>query len=178
MGKNIIMITGGARSGKSRYAEERAAALGARPLYIATAEAKDEEMIRRIREHKLRRGSHWLTVEEPVELCSLLLAQRGRIDAALIDCVTLWLSNLMLREDENSVDQKVRDLLELLPRLDFHALFVTNEVGWGIVPDNPLARSFRDTTGSFNQRLAAVATEVVLMVTGFPMIVRKAAACS
>src|SRR5690242_21922354 len=106
MGKNIIMITGGARSGKSRYAEERAAALGARPLYIATAEAKDEEMIRRIREHKLRRGSHWLTVEEPVELCSLLLAQRGRIDAALIDCVTLWLSNLMLREDENSVDQK------------------------------------------------------------------------
>jgi adenosylcobinamide kinase/adenosylcobinamide-phosphate guanylyltransferase len=84
----------------------------------------------------------------------------------------------MLREDENSVDQKVRDLLELLPRLDFHALFVTNEVGWGIVPDNPLARSFRDTTGSFNQRLAAVATEVVLMVTGVPMIVKRAAACS
>ena len=177
MAKEIILITGGARSGKSRYAEERAVALGERRLYIATAEAKDEEMARRIHEHKFRRGSQWLTVEEPVELCSILLAQR-RIDVALVDCVTLWLSNLMLREDENFVDQKVCDLLELLPRLDFHALFVTNEVGWGIVPDNPLARRFRDITGSFNQRLAAVATEVVLMVTGFPVIVRKAAACS
>jgi adenosylcobinamide kinase / adenosylcobinamide-phosphate guanylyltransferase len=178
MAKEIVLITGGARSGKSRYAEARAAFFGARRLYIATAEAKDEEMARRIDEHKLRRRSQWLTVEEPVELSSVLLAQRGRIDAALVDCVTFWLSNLMLREDENSVEHRMRDLLELLPRLDFHALFVTNEVGWGIVPDNPLARGFRDLAGSVNQRLAAVATEVVLMVTGIPMIVKKRTPCS
>ncbi|HEX5605493.1 MAG TPA: bifunctional adenosylcobinamide kinase/adenosylcobinamide-phosphate guanylyltransferase [Candidatus Binatia bacterium] len=178
MAKEIILITGGARSGKSRYAEGRAAALGARRLYIATAEPKDEEMARRIDEHKLRRRSQWLTVEEPVELCSVLLAQCGRIDAALVDCVTLWLSNLILREDENLVEHRVRDLLEILPRLDFHALFVTNEVGSGIVPENALARGFRDLAGSVNQRLAAVAGEVVFMVTGIPLIVKKAASCS
>jgi len=178
MAKEIILITGGARSGKSRYAEERAVALGERRLYIATAEAKDEEMARRIYEHKFRRGSQWLTVEEPVELCSILLAQRDRIDVALVDCVTLWLSNLILHEDENSVEHRVCDLLEILPRLDFHALFVTNEVGSAIVPENALARRFRDLAGSVNQRLAAVASEVVLMVTGIPMIVKKATACS
>jgi adenosylcobinamide kinase/adenosylcobinamide-phosphate guanylyltransferase len=178
MAKEIILITGGARSGKSRYAEERAAAFGERRLYVATGEAKDEEMARRIKEHKLRRGSPWLTVEEPVELCSVLLAQRGRVDIALIDCMTLWLSNLMLREDENSIEHRLRNLLETLPRLDFHTLFVTNEVGSGIVPENPLARGFRDLAGSVNQRLAAVASEVVLMVTGMPMTLKKAAACS
>src|SRR5215471_15350362 len=132
MAKEFILITGGARSGKSKYAEQRAVALGLRRLYIATAEAKDDEMARRIKEHKLRRGSDWLTVEEPVELCSVLLAQRGRIDAALIDCITLWLSNLLLRENDVSTERRFHDLLETLPRLDFHVVLVTNEVGWGI----------------------------------------------
>jgi len=179
MAKEFILITGGARSGKSKYAEQRAVALGLRRLYIATAEAKDDEMARRIEEHKLRRGSDWLTVEEPVELCSVLLAQRGRIDAALIDCITLWLSNLLLRENDVSTERRVGDLLETLPRLDFHVIFVTNEVGSAIVPDNALARDFRDLAGSVNQRLAARANEVVLMVAGIPMLLKKdeATAC-
>ena len=179
MAKEIILITGGARSGKSRYAEERTLLFGSRRLYVATAEAKDEEMARRIKEHKLRRGSDWLTVEEPVELCSVLLAQRGRIDAALVDCLTLWLSNLLLRENDVSMERRVADLLETLPRLDFHVIFVTNEVGSAIVPDNALARDFRDLAGSVNQRLAARANEVVLMVAGIPMLLKKdeATAC-
>jgi adenosylcobinamide kinase/adenosylcobinamide-phosphate guanylyltransferase len=180
MAKKIILVTGGARSGKSRYAEERTLLFGARRLYVATAEAKDEEMARRIEEHKLRRGSAWLTVEEPVELCSVLLAHRSRIDAALIDCLTLWLSNLLLRENDVSMERRFHDLLETLPRLDFHVVLVTNEVGWGIVPDNALARGFRDLAGSVNQRLAARANEVVLMVAGIPMFLKKdeAPACS
>jgi adenosylcobinamide kinase/adenosylcobinamide-phosphate guanylyltransferase len=178
MAKEIILITGGARSGKSRYAEERTLLFGSRRLYVATAEAKDEEMARRIKEHKLRRGSDWLTVEEPVELCSVLLAQRGRIDAALVDCLTLWLSNLLLRENDVSMERRVADLLETLPRLDFHVVLVTNEVGWAIVPDNALARDFRDLAGSVNQRLAARANEVILMIAGIPMILKKDATCS
>lgn len=177
MAKQIILITGGARSGKSKYAEQRAGELGGRRLYIATAEAKDEEMAQRIAEHKKRRGNDWTTIEEPVELSSALLAQRGRTDCALVDCVTLWLSNLLLPRDTEFAEEKVEELLETLPRLDFHVVLVTNEVGWGIVPENAVARQFRDLTGSANQRIAAAANEVVLTVAGIPMFVKKAAPC-
>jgi adenosylcobinamide kinase/adenosylcobinamide-phosphate guanylyltransferase len=170
--KQIILVTGGARSGKSKYAEQRARELGPRRLYIATAEAKDEEMAQRIAEHKRRRGNDWATVEEPVELSSALLAQRGRTDCALVDCLTIWLSNLLLHRDGNFAEDRVEELVETLPRLDFHAVLVTNEVGWGIVPDNALARQFRDLAGWANQRIAAAANEVVLAVAGIPMIVK------
>jgi len=177
MRKEIILITGGARSGKSRYAEQRAGELGGRRLYIATAEAKDEEMTRRVAEHKKRRGDEWVTIEEPLELASALLAQRGRTDCALVDCLTIWLSNLLLHRDVNFAEAKTGELLETLPRLDFHLLLVTNEVGSGIVPDNALARQFRDLAGWANQKIAAAADEVVLTVAGTPMIVKKAAPC-
>lgn len=175
MAQQIILITGGARSGKSQYAEQRTGALGRRRLYIATAEAKDEEMARRIAEHKRRRGNDWITIEEPVELGSVLLEQRGRADCAVVDCLTLWFSNLLLRRDAEFAGRKVEELVETLPRLNFHILLVTNEVGWGIVPDNFLARRFRDLAGWANQRIGAVAGEVVLTVAGVPMIVKQAA---
>jgi adenosylcobinamide kinase/adenosylcobinamide-phosphate guanylyltransferase len=173
--KQVILITGGARSGKSKYAELRAAALGSRRLYVATAEAKDEEMARRIAEHKQRRGNDWRAVEEPLALSSALLGQRGRTDCALVDCVTLWLSNLLLCHDAEFAARSVDELVETLARLDFHVVLVTNEVGWSIVPDNALARQFRDLAGWANQQIAAAANEVILTVAGVPMIVKEAA---
>jgi len=177
MAKQIILVTGGARSGKSRYAEQRSTELGSRRLYVATAEAKDDEMAQRIAEHKKRRGDEWITIEESVQLTEVLLAQRGRTDCGLVDCITLWLSNLLLRRDTKYAEEKVDELLMILPRLDFHSVLVSNEVGWGIVPDNPLARQFRDLAGWTNQRLAATANEVVLTVAGIPMIVKQATSC-
>jgi adenosylcobinamide kinase / adenosylcobinamide-phosphate guanylyltransferase len=175
--KQIILITGGARSGKSRYAEERAVALGGRRLYVATAEAKDAEMAERIAEHQKRRGGGWHTIEEPLELSEALLAWRGRMDCALVDCLTIWLSNHLLQRDAEFAKKKVQELVERLPRLDFHVVLVTNEVGAGIVPDNPLARQFRDLAGWANQQLAVIASEVVLTVAGLPIIVKKANSC-
>jgi adenosylcobinamide kinase / adenosylcobinamide-phosphate guanylyltransferase len=178
MAKQIILVTGGARSGKSKYAEQRIVELGGRRLYVATAEAKDEEMGQRIAEHQKRRGNRWTTIEEPIELTGALLARCGQTDCALVDCLTLWLSNLLICRDGKYVEEKVDQLLETLPRLDFHVVFVTNEVGWGIVPDNPLARQFRDLVGWVNQRIAAAANEVVLTVAGIPMLVKKETECS
>jgi adenosylcobinamide kinase / adenosylcobinamide-phosphate guanylyltransferase len=177
MNREIILITGGARSGKSRYAEQRALEMGDRPLYLATAEAKDEEMARRIAQHQKRRGTQWRTIEEPLELTEALLAQRGKIDCALVDCLTLWISNLLIRHDEKYASEKVEELIEKLPQSDFHLVFVTNEVGWGIVPDNPLARKFRDLAGWTNQQMANAVNEVILMVAGMPMILKKGPAC-
>ena len=171
--KDIILISGGARSGKSGYAEQRARELGVRRLYLATAEPKDEEMRQRIEEHKRRRGNEWVTIEEPIELAATLLAQRAQTDCALVDCLTLWISNLLLRYDTKYAQEKVTQFVETTRQLDFNVVLVTNEVGWGIVPDNPLARQFRDLSGWANQRIAAAANEVVLMVAGIPMIVNK-----
>ena len=173
MSKEIILITGGARSGKSQYAERRAVEMGGTPLYVATAEANDEEMAQRIAEHRKRRGTQWRTIEEPLELSEALLAERGKTDCALVDCLTLWISNLLIRHDDKYAREKVEELIVQLPQLNFHLVFVTNEVGSGIVPDNPLARKFRDLAGWTNQRMAQAANEVILMVAGVPIIAKK-----
>lgn len=173
MPNEIILITGGARSGKSRYAETRATALGKRRLYVATAEAMDEEMAQRVAAHRKGRGRDWMTVEEPVELATALRAQRGHVDCALVDCLTLWLSNLLLSRDAAYGERKVDELVETLGSLDFHVLLVTNEVGWSIVPENALARQFRDLAGWSHQRLATIASEVVLMVAGLPLTIKR-----
>jgi adenosylcobinamide kinase/adenosylcobinamide-phosphate guanylyltransferase len=178
MSKEIILITGGARSGKSRYAEQRVGEMGGRRLYVATAEARDEEMAQRIAEHRQRRGNQWRTIEEPLELTQALLAEHGKTDCALVDCLTLWTSNLLIRRDDKYASEKVEELIEKLPQLNFHLVFVTNEVGWGIVPDNPLARKFRDLAGWTNQCVAQAANEVILMVAGVPMIAKKGVPCS
>lgn len=175
MAKEIVLITGGTRSGKSRYAEERATQLGTKLLYLATGEPGDGEMARRIAEHRERRGERWMTVEEPLEVGRALAEHQGKVDCALVDCLTLWVSNLLIQRGEESVAKATEDLIQGLPRLNFHLLFVTNETGWGIVPDNILARQFRDLSGWANQRIGQVAHEVVLMVAGIPVILKKLA---
>ncbi|MGQ0683092.1 bifunctional adenosylcobinamide kinase/adenosylcobinamide-phosphate guanylyltransferase [Bradyrhizobium sp.] len=165
----IVLITGGARSGKSRHAEARAHAYPGRPIYIATAEALDAEMEARIARHRARRSNDWIEREAPLDLVQALTETDGG-GARLIDCLTLWLSNL-LHAERNWSDEAAL-LTDALGRQQSPVILVTNEVGLGIVPDNALARSFRDAAGLLNQRIAAVADEVELVVAGLPMKVK------
>jgi adenosylcobinamide kinase/adenosylcobinamide-phosphate guanylyltransferase len=162
----VILITGGARSGKSKRAETRARACPGRPVYVATAEALDAEMDERIAHHRARRGTGWIEREVPLDLVPALVATDGD-GARLVDCLTLWLSNLMHAERDWSL--AVTELADALPHLKSPVVFVTNEVGLGIVPDNALARAFRDAAGIMNQTIAAVADEVEFVVAGLPM---------
>lgn len=162
----VILITGGARSGKSTRAETRAKAFPGRPVYIATAEALDAEMEARIAKHRARRGTDWVEREVPLDLVSALVATDGG-GARLVDCLTLWLSNLM--HAERDWESEVNELADALPQLKSPVVLVTNEVGLGIVPDNALARSFRDAAGIMNQTIAAAADEVEFVVAGLPM---------
>jgi adenosylcobinamide kinase / adenosylcobinamide-phosphate guanylyltransferase len=162
----IVLITGGARSGKSRRAEARARAFPGRPVYIATAEALDEEMRERIARHRARRRSEWIEREVPLDLVKALIETDGS-GARLIDCLTLWLSNLL--HAERNWEQAVSELADALSRQQSPVIMVTNEVGLGIVPDNALARAYRDAAGHMNQAMAGVADEVEFVVAGLPM---------
>src|ERR1700742_2346696 len=165
----IILITGGARSGKSVRAEARAKAFAGKPVYIATAEALDHEMRERIAKHRARRGSEWIEHETPLELVPALSATDGG-GARLVDCLTLWLSNLMHAEHDWS--KETTKLAESLRAQKSPVVLVSNEVGLGIVPDNALARRFRDAAGMMNQMIAAAADEVEFVVAGLPMRVK------
>ncbi len=162
----VILITGGARSGKSTRAEARAKAFPGRPVYVATAEALDSEMAARIATHRARRGTDWLEREVPLDLVPALVATDGD-GARLVDCLTLWLSNLM--HAERHWESDVNALVDALRRLQSPVVLVSNEVGLGIVPDNALARSFRDAAGTMNQAIAAAADEVEFVIAGLPM---------
>ena len=162
----VILITGGARSGKSRRAELRARSFPGQPVYVATAEALDAEMDERIARHRARRGSDWIEREVPLDLVEALAETDGG-GARLVDCLTLWLSNLL--HAERNWSQEVTRLADALPRQRSPVIMVTNEVGLGIVPDNALARTFRDAAGLMNQSFAGVADEVELVVAGLPM---------
>jgi adenosylcobinamide kinase / adenosylcobinamide-phosphate guanylyltransferase len=162
----VILITGGARSGKSTRAEARARAFPGQPIYVATAEALDAEMNERIASHRARRGSDWIEREVPLDLVEALLETDGG-GARLVDCLTLWLSNLLHSKREWS--REVTRLANVLPRQNSAVVLVTNEVGLGIVPDNALARAFRDAAGIMNQTVAAMADEVEFVVAGLPM---------
>lgn len=162
----VILITGGARSGKSKRAEERARAFPGQPVYVATAEALDAEMDERITKHRARRGTDWIEREVPLDLVQALVATDGG-GPRLVDCLTLWLSNLM--HAKHDWESEVKALAGTLPRLKSPVVLVTNEVGLGIVPDNALARSFRDAAGIMNQTIADVADEVEFVVAGLPM---------
>ncbi len=164
-----ILITGGARSGKSRFAETRTLSMGEAAVYIATAQAHDAEMADRIARHRARRGAEWRTIAEPLALCAALEESDGG-PPRLVDCLTLWLSNLMLAERD--WEAEVTALVDLIPRLTGPVVFVTNEVGAGIVPDNALARAFRDAAGFSNQRVAAACDELWFCVAGHPMKVK------
>ena len=166
-----ILITGGTRSGKSRLAEELAARRGTPRLYLATGRAGDVEMAARIARHRERRGEEWQTIEEPLDLAGVLTGHDGWFRAVLVDCVTLWLTNLFFHHAEESgpVLEEVRRLATLLPTLQSPVILVTNEVGMGIVPDNSLARKFRDLAGETNEILAAAADEVYVTFSGLPL---------
>ena len=169
----LIFITGGARSGKSRLAEELAIKRGEPLLYIATAHGGDAEMAARIARHQERRGAAWQTVEEPCELLPLLVGHDAWLKAVLVDCITLWLNNLLFSGDSDEIVlDKVRELAAAAKALQSPLILVSNEVGMGIVPDNALARRFRDLAGEANEILAAAADEVIVMFSGLPMKIK------
>jgi len=170
MGDSLTFVLGGARSGKSRYAERLVSALPSPWAYVATAEAGDHEMAVRIRAHRARRGPSWRTIEAPRDLQAALAACENM--PVLIDCLTLWLSNLLLADAD--IDRETERLERALAEAAAPIVLVANEVGSGIVPDHPLGRKFRDLQGVLNQRIAARADRVVLIVAGLPVAVKGA----
>jgi len=168
MPPRITFVLGGARSGKSRYAEELVTALPPPWTYVATAEARDAEMAERIAGHRSRRGGSWRTIEAPHDLVAAL--GQGRTTPVLVDCLTLWLSNRVLADADINAD--IDSLERAIANATSPLVLVANEVGFGIVPDYPLGRRFRDWQGVLNQRLAALADRVVLVVAGLPLALK------
>jgi adenosylcobinamide kinase/adenosylcobinamide-phosphate guanylyltransferase len=172
------LIIGGVRSGKSRYAVEIAAQRAATVTLIATATAQDEEMAERIERHRTHRPAHWSVVEEPIRLAAALEAACEPSRTVIVDCLTLWLTNLMCGEDAAALRRETLRLLEVVPRLTGSCLLVSNEVGFGIIPMNPLARRFADETGTLHQQLGALCDRVVLMAAGLPLFLKGAPAAA
>ncbi|MGH7839907.1 MAG: bifunctional adenosylcobinamide kinase/adenosylcobinamide-phosphate guanylyltransferase [Candidatus Binataceae bacterium] len=167
----LTLVTGGARSGKSSHALALAERCpGRRRYFIATAEALDDEMRERITRHRAERAAAYETIEEPVRIAAVLETLEGRADTVVIDCLTLWLSNLMGRGlGDEAIAQEAEQLVSALARASFSTIVVTDEVGSGIVPVNPLARRFRDRLGWINQKVARTADQVILMAAGYPL---------
>lgn len=182
------LILGGARSGKSLLAEGRAAACGLRVIYLATAQAGDGEMARRIAHHKARRPADWGCAEETIQLAGRLRQLAAPDTCLLVDCLTLWLSNLLFAgraaaqaEAGEAIDcplfaGETAALIETLPQLPGEIILVSNEVGWGIVPMHPVSRLFADEQGRLNQRVATVCERVTLVAAGLPLELKSPAA--
>lgn len=169
MQAKLILVTGGARAGKSAFAEEWAQAIGGeRVSFIATSQALDPEMAERIARHQAERPLGWQTIEEPLEVA--LALEQAQHKVVVLDCLTLWVSNLMLHGRD--VLPAVENLLATWEENDKRLIVVSNEVGWGIVPDNALARQYRDWLGLANRRVAAEADVVYLLVAGVPVKVK------
>lgn len=168
---SITLVLGGARSGKSAYAESLILGQAEHALYLATSTALDDEMVVRIRSHRDRRDARWQTLEEPLDLVQALLAAARPDRPILVDCLTLWLSNLLYAERD--IARETAALVACLPRLPGTVVFVSNEVGLGIVPDNALARAFRDHAGRLHQAIAAAADTVVFVAAGLPMTLKS-----
>ncbi len=172
----LILITGGSRSGKSGFALQKAAALPQPRVFLATAQAADEEMRGRIEAHRKSRPPEWGLVEEPLQVARALARVLEGAGVVIVDCVTLWVSNLILADEamgEKEVADRAEELAVIASGSPVPVIVVTNEVGSGVVPDNALARRFRDCAGRANQVLARWAGEVHLMVSGLPMTLRK-----
>lgn len=171
MAGRLVYISGGARSGKSAHGQRLAEACAGPLLYVATAGIGDTEMAERVRNHRAARGPRWTTLEEPLDLAGRLPDAATGMGAILLDCVTLWLTNLLLAHGERDAPAlaEVERLLAALPRIAAPLFVVSNEVGFGIVPENRLARRFRDLAGIVNQRLAQRADEAWLVVSGLPL---------
>ena len=168
----VELVLGGARSGKTSLALARAEASGLAPVMVATAEAQDDEMRARIAAHRAERGPAWRTIEEPHDLAGVLERETGAGRVLVVDCLTLWLSNRMFAEVD--VEAEIEALAAALGRVGGPVILVSNEVGLGIVPENALARRFRDLQGRLNRRIAAVADRVTFVAAGLPLLLKGA----
>jgi len=170
----ITLVIGGCRSGKSRYALDAADQVkGGRKVFLATSVPRDPEMDKRVAAHQAERGQDWQTIEEPVMIHKSIEKASKTADVILVDCLTLWTSNLMFAEYEEAAIMNALDLLiTALEQCSCPVFLVTNEVGYGIVPDNELARQFRDMAGLVNQKIAAMADRVILTVAGIDVLIK------
>jgi adenosylcobinamide kinase / adenosylcobinamide-phosphate guanylyltransferase len=170
---SVTLVLGGARSGKSRYAQQLAEQ-SQRVVFVATAKALDDEMHAKIERHKEDRPKGWLTVEEPLELPKVLAEHEGNCDVIVIDCLTIFVANLMEAEGENSaaVSRRIEALCEALRTVQCTVVLVSNEVGSGVHPVSQLGRAYRDLLGEINQRVARIANDVILMVAGLPLALK------
>ena len=174
---SCILITGGARAGKSSYAQKLAAEIGEKVLFVATAEAKDEDMRLRIEKHKKSRPSYWKTLEAPKDVASVIESAGGGYSVVIIDCITMLVSNVMLgAENETSAESEILKeidaLINVMKTSPATFILVSNEVGLGIVPDNELSRNYRDLLGRANQLIASYADGVYLLVAGIPVKIK------
>ena len=167
MAERVTLLTGAARSGKSALAERIVQESGLAPFYVATGRAWDDEMTERIGRHQDRRGEKWTTVEAPLDLVPALREHCRSDRAVLIDCLTLWVTNLMM--DDRDIEREGQLLADTLPTVPGRIVIVTNEVGLGIVPENAMARAFRDHAGCLAQTIAAVADDVLFVAAGLPL---------
>ena len=172
--KEIIFVIGGCRSGKSTYALQTAEKVPAeRKIFIATCVPQDNEMKQRVARHQKERSQNWLTVEEPLHLPEAILKNSPKADVMLVDCLTLWVSNLLMEtDDEEKLEEAISQLIDTLEKATCPIVLVSNEVGTGIVPENRLARQYRDIIGLANQAVAKTAGKVIWMVAGIPVTVK------
>ena len=169
----MIFITGGCRSGKSRFALNYANKHFSKKLYLATSEVLDEEMVLRVENHKKMRGPEWKTIEEPIKIVDKINEYGDKMEVILLDCITLWLSNLLMRQNsDGKIIDEIYRLTDTIKQSQTSSIIVSNEVGMGIVPTEPLGRRFRDLSGTANQKIAEVADTVIFMVSGIPVFLK------
>ncbi len=169
--KLLTLVLGGSKSGKSQYAQNLSETYPAPRLFIATARALDEEMKQKIERHKKQRGPGWCTIEEPLEIANAVEHNSNKYSVILIDCITLWISNMILKREVNQdeFEIQVNNLCKALEKALCPVIVVSNEVGMGIVPDTPLSRKFREYSGLANQQIAKTVDRVTLCVAGLPL---------
>ena len=176
MENRMTFITGGCRSGKSRYALNYADRHFSKKVYLATCEALDEEMVQRIERHKKLRGPEWRTIEEPIGIVDQIRLLGDGVEVILLDCLTLWLSNLLIKwDDDSKIVKETERLIDTMKQSQTSFLVVSNETGMGIVPADPLSRRFRDLSGMANQKMAEAAHTAILMVSGIPVFLKGGA---
>ena len=167
-----LLVLGGARSGKSRLAQDIAARRWPHPLYVATAEILDNEMAARVRMHRQTRGRRWRCVEEPLEIAKIIRRGVPGRDGLLVDCLTIWLSNVLLKEGRGAFARRRDELVQALRQARQDVILVANEVGLGVVPEHALGRTFRDLAGWLNQAVAKEADTVVFVAAGLPLVLK------